>query len=117
MSDLKELATKDYEKIDEVIDGFDFENAVKLLHAMKKVFPADHYIKTIDLPTVQELMTVGRDHLKKVIQEDLQFCSSRFLTAYKIEYCDYPEDYQLGLFLETIESIVEPEDKPEERNP
>ena len=108
--ELKELSVKDYEKIDQVMADFDFENAVKILNFMKDSFPKDHYIKGIDMPTVQELMEVGRRHLKNVIQENLIFCSSRFLTAYKIEYTDYPNDYQLGLILDVIESNVEPEE-------
>jgi hypothetical protein len=88
------MKEKDYERLEAVMEGFNFKDAQKIISLWIENAPQNHYVKGISIPTVDELKVVGRDLLKDVLTEDLDFAGTRFLKAYKIRWED-PREYTL----------------------
>ena len=105
------LTQIDYERVEAVMDGFEFKDAQKIIALWITNSPEDHYSHNIPIPTVDELKVVGRDLLMDVLKDDLNYAGTRFLKAYKIKWDgNDPHEYTLGLTLDIVEYDVEPED-------
>jgi hypothetical protein len=117
---MHELTEKDYKKVHDVMRLFNFKQASEILkfihdNYMDKVWdgisePDIPFIVTCEkVPSADELEDLAWNLLTSVIKEELQYTTTGWLRAEKIKFTDYPNDYELGLYLDTISIFEEPE--------
>lgn len=123
---MSKLKDRDYRKIFEVIKNFNFKQCCEVLKFVHDKYgkskfnpnepdPVPFTVCCENVPTPDQLEDTAWEILKSVISEDLKFCSSGWLRAEKIEYTDYPNDYELGLYFDLINYTEEPEEPKENK--
>lgn len=115
---MKQLTQRDWQKIDEVMENFDFELLHKAIKVLYEHIPEDKdgFKLIIDVPSVYELKDIARKLLKEVIEEDLRLCATRYLKVTKISYTDFPNDYELWLEFDCLSYFSEAIEQPKKKN-
>lgn len=95
------------------MENFDFDQMHTILKILHDNVPIDKegLRFVFDVPSVYELKDVARRLLRETIEEELQFCATRYLKVSKFKFTDYPDDYELWLDFDCLGYVSECQDE------